>query len=69
MSRIHFVTVRTLYIYRTKVTDLSPLKGLPLKQLCLDFRPERDAAVLRSLTGLEQINEMPASEFWKVREK
>ena len=35
----------------------------------IDFRPERDAEVLRSLTDLEQINEMPAAEFWKAHEK
>jgi hypothetical protein len=69
LSPLRDTKIKTLYIYRTKVMDLSPLKGLPLKQLCFDFRPERDAEVLRSLTGLEQINEMPASEFWKVREK
>ena len=51
------------------MADLAPLKGMPLQQLCLDFRPERDTEVLRSLTGLEQINEMPAAEFWKAHEK
>jgi hypothetical protein len=56
-------------MHRTKVSNLAPLKGLPLKQLCLDFQPERDAEVLRSLKGLEQINEMPAAEFWKSHEK
>ena len=51
------------------MADLAPLKGMPRKQLGLDFRAERDAEVLRSLTGLEQINEMPAAEFWKAHQK
>jgi hypothetical protein len=51
------------------VADLTPLRGLPLKQLGLDFRPERDAEVLRSLTGLERINGKPAAEFWKEQGK
>jgi hypothetical protein len=42
---------------------------MPLQQLWLDFRAERDAEVLRSLTDLEQINELPAAEFWKAHEK
>ena len=42
---------------------------MPLEQLWLDFRAERDAEVLRSLKGLEQINEIPAAEFWKAHEK
>jgi hypothetical protein len=51
------------------VSDLSPLEGIPLEQLCLDFRAERDAEMLRSLTGLEQINDVPAAEFWKAHQK
>jgi hypothetical protein len=69
LSPLRGTKIKMLFIHRTKVTDLSPLKGLPLKQLYLDFRAERDAEVLRSFTGLEQINEMPAAEFWKAQEK
>jgi hypothetical protein len=69
LSGLKGLPLNSLRLYRTKVSDLAPLKGLPLKQLCLDFRPERHAEVLRSLTGLEQINEMPAAEFWKAQEK
>jgi hypothetical protein len=49
----------------TKVTDLTPLKGMPLKALQCDFKPERDAEVLRSLKTLEKINGKPAADFWK----
>ena len=50
---------------RTKVTDLSLLKDMPLKFLCCDFKSERDAAILRSIKTLETINDRPAPEFWK----
>jgi hypothetical protein len=56
-------------MYRTKVSDLAPLKGLPLERLWLDYQPERDAEVLRPLNRLEQINDLPAGEFWKAQEK
>jgi hypothetical protein len=49
----------------TQVTDLSPLQGMPLKELMCDFKPERDAEILRSLKTLEKINGKPAQEFWK----
>jgi serine/threonine protein kinase len=61
--------LNALRMCRTNVSDLAPLKGLPLKQLWLDYQPERDAEVLRSLTGLEQINDKPAAEFWKAQDK
>src|SRR5262249_13396258 len=63
------VRLKSLRIVRAKVSDLSPLKGLPPKQLWLDYQPQRDAALLRSRTGLEQINDKPAAEFWKEQER
>jgi hypothetical protein len=59
----------SLRIYHTRVSDLTPLEGMPLRQLGLDFQAERDTEVLRSLTGLQQINDMPAAEFWKAQKK
>ena len=47
------------------MSDLSPLKGMPLKELGCDFKPERDAEILRSIKTLETINGKPAAEFWK----
>jgi hypothetical protein len=38
---------------------------MPLKVLWCDFKPERDAAILRSIPTLEQINGKAAKEFWK----
>ena len=54
-----------LFIGSTKVTDLSLIKDLPLKELDFDFRPQRDAEILRSIKTLEKINGKPAAEFWK----
>ena len=48
-----------------KLADLSPLKGMPLKRLSCDFKPERDTELLRSIKTLEMINDKPAEEFWK----
>jgi hypothetical protein len=48
------------------VSDLSPLKSMPLKYLDVDFNPERDAAILRSIQTLERINGKPTAEFWKA---
>lgn len=53
-----------LHIGGTKVTDLSLIKDLPLKELDFDFRPERDAEILRSIKSLETINGKRAVEFW-----
>jgi Leucine-rich repeat (LRR) protein len=58
-----------LRIDHTKVTDLSLLKGMPLKELTCDFRPDRDAEILRSVKTLETINGKPAAEFWTDLEK
>ena len=38
---------------------------MPLKNLWCDFKPERDAAILRSIKTLEKINDKPAAEVLK----
>ena len=59
-----------LWLTGTKVTDLSPLRGMPLKNLNCDFKFERDAEVLRSIKTLETINGKSRREFWEeVEEK
>ena len=47
------------------MSDLSPLKDMPLKELQCDFKPERDADILRSIKTLETINGKPAKEILK----
>ncbi len=49
----------------TQVSDVAPLKGLPLQAIECHFKPERDAAILRSIKTLERINNKPAAQFWK----
>jgi internalin A len=67
LSALKGLPLKSLRIYRTNVSDLAPLKEMPLQQLGITFWPARHAEVLRSLTGLEQINDMPATEFWKAQ--
>jgi hypothetical protein len=38
---------------------------MPLKSLSCDFQPQRDAAILRSLTTLDDLNRKPAKQFWQ----
>lgn len=53
-----------------KVSDLSPLKDMPLRYIWIEFKPDRDTALLRSFKELETINDKPVAEFWKeVEEK
>ena len=54
-----------LALLDTKVTDLSPLKDMPLTNLTCDFKPDRDAAVLRSISTLQTLNDKPAREVLK----
>ncbi|HKB39354.1 MAG TPA: hypothetical protein VKD72_23150 [Gemmataceae bacterium] len=65
LSPLAGMPLTQLSLRGAKVTDLSPLKGMPLKVLRCDFQRERDVALLRSLTTLEQINDKPAADFWK----
>jgi hypothetical protein len=51
-------------LLRTGVTDLTPIQGMPLKQLRLDYRPDREKFV-RSFKELEFINDKPVGVFWK----
>jgi hypothetical protein len=39
---------------------------MPLQELACDFKPERDAKLLRSIKTLEKINGKPAKVFWQA---
>jgi tRNA A-37 threonylcarbamoyl transferase component Bud32/Leucine-rich repeat (LRR) protein len=65
LSPLKDLPLRRLDVFQTQVTDFSPLVGMPLKELRGNFKPERDAEVLRSVKTLELINDKPAAEFWK----
>ncbi len=60
--------LEVLYITAPKVADLSLLKDMPLKKLKLlgNFKPERDAEVLRSIKTLETINDKPVEHVLGV---
>ena len=53
----------TLRFINTPVTNLSLLKSMPIQSLQLDFRPDRDTELLRSIKTLETINDKPVAEF------
>ena len=53
----------------TQIVDYSLLKDMPLTELDLDFKPERDTELLRSIKTLEQVNDKPLAEFWKEVEE
>jgi dipeptidyl aminopeptidase/acylaminoacyl peptidase len=65
LSPLQGLPLESLDVTGTRVTDLSPLRQMALQSLECDFVPERDAAVLRALPTLAQINGQPAAEFWK----
>ncbi len=65
LSPLKGMPLTELWCQDTAVTDLKPLAGMPLEDLHCDFKPERDAALLRSLKTLEKINGKPAADFWK----
>jgi hypothetical protein len=68
LTPLRDLSINDLNIKRTRVADLTPIKGLPLKRLGFDYRPDR-AEFLRSFPGLEVINDKPAAAFWKEMEK
>ena len=52
-----------------QVTDLSPLKDMPISEFVF-LEPEQFTEFLRSINTLETINQKPVAEFWKeVEEK
>lgn len=65
LSPLIDMPLSTLDVSNTPVVDLSPIKKLPLKWLHCDFRPERDADIVRSIKSLVTINDKPVDDFWK----
>ncbi len=60
--------LQRLSLSGTPITDLSPLKELPLQELSCDFKPERDTQLLKSIKTLKSINGKPAAAFWKEKD-
>jgi len=65
LSPIKDISLTVVECWGAKVSDLSPLKETPLKYLRCDFKSERDADILRSISTLETINDRSAADFWK----
>jgi Leucine-rich repeat (LRR) protein len=64
LTPLRGLRLERLSVLGSRVTDLTPIRGMPLEKLDFDFRAG-DEEILRSLTGLKEINEKPAAEFWK----
>ncbi len=65
LSSLQGVPLLLLAYQGLHVTDISPIRNLPLRSVYLDFKPERDTELLRSIKTLEGINDKPVAEFWK----
>jgi hypothetical protein len=69
LSPLKGMSLEILNLGGSAATDLSPLGEMTVKQLWLNYQPERDAEVLRSIKSLVRINGMSAPEFWKTQKK
>ena len=58
-----------LGVFNTRVTDLSPLEGMPLENIDLDFLPYKGLEIVRGMKTLERINGKPPADFWKEFEE
>src|SRR5262249_44586726 len=58
------MSLRRLKVRSIFAPDLTPVAGMPLQELECDFRPGRDARLLRPVKTLQKINGQPADEFW-----
>ena len=54
----------TLAVNNNPITDLTPIKNLPIHILGLSYQTDRDTSILRSMKSLKKINELPVAEFW-----
>jgi len=63
LSPLHSPSLRKLLMHNTRVTDFSPLRTLQVETWRFDYVADRDAAFVRSLKTLTEINEVPAAEF------
>jgi hypothetical protein len=67
LSPLAGMKVGDLRFADTPVIDISPLEGMHISHIHGDFRSEQSLETLRSIKGLERINDLPAHEFWKRR--
>ena len=69
LTPLQGMPLHELHCQGASVTDYYPLKGSSLRQLSLDFKPDRDTELLRSIKSLQTVNGKPVTEFWKDVEK
>ncbi len=71
LSPLKGMPLEWLAFYHTGQRDFrhpvnyAPLKDLPLREVDIEFVPERDTKLLRSIKSLEIINGQPVAEVWK----
>lgn len=63
LSPLKGMPLTMLHFLGAKSPDLLVLRDLPIKDLLFDFKPERDAAMLRSVKTLEMLNGQPAGQI------
>jgi len=67
--------LEALYIDNTGITDLTPLQGMPLVEICLTPKNiTRGLDILRDMKslgtiGIESDHAWPAAEFWERYDK
>ena len=59
------MSLEALSCVSTPIAGFEPVRGMPLKEIRLEFVPRRDGELLKSLSTLEKINDLPAPDFWK----
>ena len=64
LSPLRGMRLDKLIIYGINTNNLSPIERQPLTEISLNYKPERDAEVLRRLSTLRRINNMPCDAFW-----
>jgi Leucine-rich repeat (LRR) protein len=63
LEPLRSLRLERISLLQTGLTDLTLIQGMPLKQLRLDYRPDRERFV-RSFEELEFINDKPVGVFW-----
>ena len=64
LSPIEGMRLETLNSSDTRISDYSVIKSMPLQDLWLNFKPERDSEILRTLKSLKKVNDKSVEEFW-----
>ncbi len=75
LAHVKGMPLRLLWINNTRITDLTPLQGMPLENICLTPKNiTKGLDILRGMTSLKTIGidwnqSWPAAEFWERYDK